>query len=272
MNSLSKLERHLEELVERTFARVLGADLSVEMIASQLARAMDDGVKWGDAEQAYAPDQYALTLHPDDADLLLSKSTDVQSTLANGLMEIARNHEYQMAREPHVTLAADPTLAKLQVRVISWHSTQPLEFTQSMANEPKSKPGRLPDGAFLILDAGRHYPLDRPVINIGRRIDNQIILEDPHVSRTHAQIRAREGKFVLFDLGSTSGTMVNGRSISQHMLQAGDVITIANERIVYGEDPSGPPGGTPAYTPPFPPRPAGDQRTRTSNWEHDSDE
>jgi hypothetical protein len=41
------------------------------------------------------------------------------------------------------------------------------------------------------------------------------------------------------------------------------VITIAGTSIVYGEDPGGPPDQTPAYTPPFPPKPAGDQMTRT---------
>jgi len=124
----------------------------------------------------------------------------------------------------------------------------------------------VPIGAFLIIDGTRHFPLDRPVINVGRRLDNQLILENPHVSRTHAQLRVRDGRFVLFDLGSTSGTRVNGRAIKQHILQPGDVVTVANIRMVYGEDPGGPPDTTPPYTPPFPPRPAGDQRTRTKDW------
>jgi hypothetical protein len=46
-------------------------------------------------------------------------------------------------------------------------------------------------------------------------------------------------------------------------LRPGDVITIAETPMVYGEDAGGPPDQTPAYTPPFPPKPAGDQLTRT---------
>ena len=105
------------------------------------------------------------------------------------------------------------------------------------------------------------------MINVGRRIDNQIILEDAHVSRTHAQLRVRDRRFVLFDLGSTGGTQVNGRKVKQHILRPGDVITIADFRLVYGEDDGGPPDTATAYTPPFPPRPAGDQETETGGWD-----
>jgi hypothetical protein len=167
-------------------------------------------------------------------------------------------------------LASYPTLSRRDVRVIAWHSTDPLEFTKALVREPGSSPSRpLPKGAFLILDDGSHFALDRPVINVGRRIDNQIILEDEHVSRTHAQLRIRDSRFVLFDLGSTSGTKVNGRKVKQHILRAGDVITIAGLRMVYGEDPGGPPDTATAYTPPFPPRPAGDQRTVTGEWDNE---
>jgi hypothetical protein len=164
--------------------------------------------------------------------------------------------------EPRITIAADPTLAKWEIRVVAWHSGTPLEFTHPMKADSQSGKPALPDGAFLIVNGRGHFPLERPVINIGRRLDNQIILDNPHVSRTHAQLRVRQGRYVLFDLGSTAGTRVNGRRVKEHTLREGDVITIADIRLVYGEDPGGPPDSTDAYTPPFPPRPAGDLRTR----------
>jgi hypothetical protein len=162
-----------------------------------------------------------------------------------------------------VTLAADPTLKRWEVRVVAWHSDTQLEFTQSGDGAESGQAERLPAGAYLILHGHRHFSLDRALINVGRRLDNQLILDNPHVSRTHAQIRARDGRFVVFDLGSTGGTLVNGRRVHQHVLRPGDVITIADVSMVYGEDPGGPPDATPSYSPPFPPRPAGDQLTRT---------
>lgn len=262
-DQLANLEHIFENFLETSVARIFGERASATRIASQLARAMSDGIKHDESGKAYAPDQYALTLNPADADSLLGEVPGIQGQLSHVLTEAARENAFILNREPHITIAADPTLGGGQARVISWHSSAPLEFTKAMQNEAEHEPGSLPAGAYLIIDAGKHFPLDRPVINLGRRIDNQIILEDPHVSRTHAQIRAKQGQFIIFDVGSTTGTAVNGRSISEHILKAGDVITISNVRLVYGEDPGGPPDITPAYTPPFPPRPAGDQKTRT---------
>ncbi|MBP8857500.1 MAG: FHA domain-containing protein, partial [Anaerolineaceae bacterium] len=82
---------------------------------------------------------------------------------------------------------------------------------------------------------------DLPVINIGRREDNHLVIEDLRISRTHAQLRARMGKYVIFDLGSTGGTFVNGQRVTQAILAPGDVISLAGLTLIYSEtrtDPS----------------------------------
>jgi hypothetical protein len=262
-DQFERLEKQLELLVEGSLARLLGAEISPGVVARQLSRAMEDVGKQDEQGRRYAPDQYALTLNPEDANFLLDSAPNIHSVLARGLLEAVRSAGYILQRQPNITVAADPTLKRWEVRVVAWHSGNPLEFTHPMQREAVLRSGALPDGAFLIVDGRGHYALDRPVVNIGRRLDNQLILDNPHVSRTHAQLRIRDGRFVLFDLGSTTGTKVNGRAIKQHVLRQGDVISIAEIRLVYGEDPSGPPDSTEAYTPPFPPRPAGDQKTRS---------
>lgn len=262
-DQLDRLEIQLERLVEKSITRWLGGKFSSPHISGQLSRAMTDGLRWDDQGNSYAPDRYALTLNPEGAERLLEESPETGSNLSKGLVKAARDCGYMLTREPDITIAADPTLDSYEARVVAWHSTDPVEFTQAMTPQVQTNPMGLPEGAFLIIDGGKHFPLDRPVINIGRRIDNQLILDDPHISRTHAQLRIRDGRFVLFDLGSTTGTIVNGRRITQHILRPGDVITVARVRLVYGEDPGGPPSATPMYTPPFPPQPAGDQRTYT---------
>ncbi|MGA9193249.1 MAG: FhaA domain-containing protein [Anaerolineales bacterium] len=262
-DQLARLEKQLEVLVEGSLARLLGAEISPSVVAGQLARAMEEVSKQDEQGNSFAPDQYALTLNPDDANLLLDSAPNIHSVLAKGLLEAVRSVGYIIQRQPNITIAADPTLKRWEVRVVAWHSGNPLEFTHPMQRDAVLRSGALPDGAFLIVDGRGHYALDRPVVNIGRRLDNQLILDNPHVSRTHAQLRVRDGRFVLFDLGSTIGTKVNGRAVRQHVLRQGDVISIAEIRLVYGEDPAGPPDSTEAYTPPFPPRPAGDQKTRS---------
>lgn len=262
-DQLTRVERRLQGLVEGSLSRLVGGKLSPAAVANQLAAGMIDGLVWEDDGSASAPDQYAIALHPKDVESLISQAPDLSSDLSQALMEAARESGHAMPAAPHVTLAADPTLKRWEVRVVAWHSETQLEFTQA-GDAGDGKTGEpVPAGAYLILHGQKHFSLDRALINVGRRLDNQLILDDPHVSRTHAQIRARDGRFVVFDLGSSGGTLVNGSKVHQHVLRPGDVITIAGVSMVYGEDPGGPPDATPSYSPPFPPRPAGDQLTRT---------
>jgi hypothetical protein len=261
---LNRLEERIESLVEGALGRLLKAEIQPTKLASQLARAMIDGVQNGNDDKLLAPDRYALTFNPAAVNMLLEEIPDLRKDLAAGLLEIVRSSGYNLSREPHITIAADPTLSDHEVRVVAWHSETLIESTKGMSQDLGREQGDIPIGAYLIVSGTRHFPLDRPVINIGRRLDNHLILDEPQVSRTHAQLRLRESRFVLFDLGSTAGTRVNDRLAKQHVLQPGDVITIANTRLVYGEDPEGPPDETPSYHPPFPPRPAGDQPTSTT--------
>ncbi len=89
--------------------------------------------------------------------------------------------------------------------------------------------------AFLIVNGDRVIPLDQLVTNIGRKSDNQIIIDDPHVSRYHAQIQKVKGRFILVDLDSTVGTSVNGKNIKQVFLKPGDVISLGGVPIIFGQ-------------------------------------
>ena len=68
---------------------------------------------------------------------------------------------------------------------------------------------------------------------IGRDWQNDLILPSNSVSRYHSEIIWQEGSYVIYDLKSTNGTMVNDIYIESHPLQNGDVITISNNKIYY---------------------------------------
>ncbi|MBZ0288066.1 MAG: FHA domain-containing protein, partial [Anaerolineae bacterium] len=71
---------------------------------------------------------------------------------------------------------------------------------------------------------------------IGRSHENDVILDDQHVSRFHAQVRLRFGHYVIFDADSASGTFVNDVRVREHRLQTGDVIRIGGTSLVYMQD------------------------------------
>ncbi len=78
--------------------------------------------------------------------------------------------------------------------------------------------------------AQKVYRIEKPVVNIGRQLTNDIIVEDKRVSRYHAQIKyLPNGQFTIFDLGSTNGITVNGTPhLRQHTLRSGDRFTIGS--------------------------------------------
>jgi len=96
-------------------------------------------------------------------------------------------------------------------------------------------PVRIPEDAFVIVDGVKVIPLTTPLVRIGRRLENNLVLDDPRVSRTHAELRAINGRYVLFDLNSTGGTFVNGLRITQSVVYPGDVISLAGVNLVYGQ-------------------------------------
>jgi pSer/pThr/pTyr-binding forkhead associated (FHA) protein len=88
---------------------------------------------------------------------------------------------------------------------------------------------------FLVVDGKRVVTLDRSILNIGRKSDNHIVIENEHVSRYHAQIRINHGQYVIQDLNSTVGTSVNGEPTKEAILRPGDVISLGGVPIIFGQ-------------------------------------
>lgn len=98
------------------------------------------------------------------------------------------------------------------------------------------KPAGVPPNAIFVMEGGKIFPLDRAVINIGRMLDNDLVIEDPRVSRHHAQVRAVQGHFVLSDLNSTGGIFVNGRRITETIVYPNDSISLAGVTLTFQQD------------------------------------
>ncbi|HZU29338.1 MAG TPA: FHA domain-containing protein [Bryobacteraceae bacterium] len=75
--------------------------------------------------------------------------------------------------------------------------------------------------------------LDRDVLTIGRRIDNDLVIDSPRASRYHARIERSGSSFMLCDLNSDNGTFVRGERVTRHALKDGDVARIGDARLVF---------------------------------------
>jgi uncharacterized protein YegL len=81
---------------------------------------------------------------------------------------------------------------------------------------------------------GKVFALARETTtSLGRARANDIVLEDVAVSSQHCRIRLEQGRFVLHDLKSTNGTLVNDQNVSRHTLSEGDVIRIGETSLQF---------------------------------------
>ena len=110
-----------------------------------------------------------------------------------------------------------------------------LDFPTEPQDLPEDDTTTIPEEAFLVIDGAKVYPLTLTVITIGRRLENTLVIDDPRVSRTHAQLRAINGRYVVFDLNSSGGTFLNGRKTTQAIVYPGDVISLSGVDLIYGQ-------------------------------------
>ena len=79
----------------------------------------------------------------------------------------------------------------------------------------------------------KDYTLAKKSLTIGRHVDNNVVLDDPGVSGFHARIDKTGSDYILTDLQSTNGTLLNEENIVSHRLSHGDKIMIGDHTILF---------------------------------------
>lgn len=102
--------------------------------------------------------------------------------------------------------------------------------TMIIAPKPKAL------GFFIVKQGpqrGSQLSLDRPETKIGREATNDIVLDDPTVSREHAVVKLEDDDFYIYDLGSANGTLVGDEKITKHQLHDEDEVTVGETVLVF---------------------------------------
>ena len=217
-------------------------------VASALARAMEDEQFTTETGEHFAPNLYWVYLNPADYDTLREAQPDLPSDLARAMIELAARANLRLPDQPIVEIRSDERIPRKQVSVAAQYvaqTTTPIGETAEIAIDQLQAARQSWDASsvqsFLILEGHRHVALSKPAVTLGRALDNDVVIDDPRVSRHHAQLRLRQGRYVLYDTGSSGGTQLNNQSVSEAVLNAGDVISLAGAQIIFGEDTPTPP-------------------------------
>jgi hypothetical protein len=240
MSALSRFESFMEGMVEGNVARLFRSPIQPAEIGKRLERAME-GQQTISVDRIIVPNDYKAHLHPDDFAAFAPVRQNLQSEMARYLTELARERGFSMLNHPAVELVSDPAVKQRSIMVVAQMSEAPAHLgghTQMMsvdsgpravANQPKAT-------LILYTDQGEHrIPLTASVTNIGRGLNNDLILEDSRVSREHAQLRYRARRFWVSDLRSTNGTFVNGDPVQERDLRHGDIVSLGGLELRFEE-------------------------------------
>jgi hypothetical protein len=229
---LSRFELLLRRLVEEPFAWFAGDSPDAAGLAAYLWRL------WHEAPAAERPELLTVYLSPEQYANLAYRSEEIAGQVREHLVFLAESNGESRLGLPEVALAADESLSGRRVRVAGTRADAP-DSPATQVFSPDAAGNLLDDiravDAFLIVEGTHHVPLDRPVTRIGRRVDNDLVLDSAAVSRQHAQIRWRQPYFMLYDVSGHGRTLVNGEPIQERVLRPGDVIALSDVLLVYGE-------------------------------------
>jgi hypothetical protein len=231
---LNWLESRLQRLIEGSVSRLLPHTGNGDL-PSNLINAMYEGLQKDQDGVPLAPDLFTLKLSPEDARRFEEDRT-VLPELANAIEQAGGEAGFRFLAKPKLKLDIEPAISSGCFEILAQIGQQAIEETGIFGITPEEVSQAVPEGAFLILNSAQVYPLIDPVVNIGRQSTNHLVVEDVKVSRTHAQLRAIKGRYVIFDLESSGGTFVNGSRTGQRTLFPGDVISLAGVSLVYGQD------------------------------------
>ena len=246
MSVLRNLESKIEGLVQGTFSRAFRSKVQPVELARKLAKEMDEG-KTASISRTYVPNHYVVFLSSEDREQFTSYETSLKKELSDYLLEHARKEGLALVTRPTVDFETDERLGLgefgIQAQLLgevdedSGEHEQG-EFGHTMVYTPTGDSRRLAPVAMsgtraLLVGDGKRTVLSGEQLVLGRSRDCDVTIEDPNVSRRHAELRREGAGWVVIDLGSTNGIKVNGRRVQEASLQPGDEIAIGISRLSF---------------------------------------
>jgi len=255
MSMLRNLEAKLGGLVEGAFGRAFRTSVQPVELAHKLAKEMEDN-QMASVSRVYVPNHYRVFLSPKDREQFASYEPALRKELSDYLLEHARQESFALSTRPQVEFHTDERLdlgefgiqAQLLAPPEEEHEAEDPagpapsagDFGHTMVYSP-SKDARRVEPAqdrrqALLVGGGRRNVLSGSRVVLGRSREADIVLQDPNVSRRHAELRREDGGWQIVDLGSTNGIKVNGRRVGNQPLSAGDQITIGVTDLTFELD------------------------------------
>jgi len=226
---LDRFEQRLDRLVNGAFARAFKAEVQPVEIASALQREIDDRAAVVSRGRTVVPNVFTVDLSAHDFDRLSVYAGTLTTELAVMVREYAEEQRYTFLGGTEVTLDRDDSLDTGLFRV---HSEAKAEISTAASLTPsQGNPDKGAGQPRLVADDTAH-PLTRAVTRLGRGTDVDIRIDDPGISRQHAEILLGRD-VVIRDLHSTNGTYVDGVQVGEKVLHDGEIVQLGGTRLTF---------------------------------------
>jgi len=249
---LKHIEKRMESLVEGVFGRAFRRQIHPVEIAKGLTKQMDEG-RMVSISRTYAPNDFTVHLSREDTESIRAYQASLNDELIQYASTHAENKNYHLMTPPRIRFETEDTLrfgefgvtAKLtggdgprekgapqdtsgQTRIFRTEESSGGQIDQGTAtiSADEAKRHGLAREIVEVVLGDEKYPLEgRGPWSVGRSQENDIVINDPNVSRRHARISRADGGFVVEDLGSTNGTLLDGAPIDRERIEGGDELT-----------------------------------------------
>ncbi len=224
MGALDRFERRVERAVSGAFAKAFRSEVKPVELASALRKEADTSAAVVGRGRTLVPNAYLITLGDADYDRFATWQDSLVSELEDAVTQHARSQRYAFVGPVSVQIEHDDELQTGVFRIRGARvkgSVAPATAAVATVSHP-----------VLDID-GRRYQLNNKRTVLGRGTDCDIVLDDPGVSRHHAEVTLDGGGASLRDLGSTNGSYVDGERATAARLSHGSVITVGRTRILF---------------------------------------
>ena len=250
------LESKLEGLVEGFFTRAFRSGLQPVEVGRRIIREMGDN-KTVSVNRVYAPNEFSVAMGSDDFGRFSQMHAGLEKEFTELIIDAAKQNRWNLMGLPKIDFTEDEAMGKGEFKVESTFGAPPDQPNRVSTHEPSEKSyepapsavsshtaermGLATDAPqLLVLDndgkPAEKISLTRDPVVVGRLSTNDVVLSDSNVSRRHAELRRAEGGWVLRDLGSTNGTVVNGKTVNEHRLSDGDRLAFGTSELLFKEN------------------------------------
>jgi hypothetical protein len=244
---LSDFERRLEGIIEGVFTKAFRTGLHPVELATRILKEMEASKTVG-VREVWVPNRFTFVLSPPDRERFENTEKALRRELQQVVSQGAEERGWSLVGPAEVTFETDPRLKQGEYACRSELVEGPTGSGPVARTGAGNRPGagsgpgtaRQPaaesTATLTLLDKGKPrktFALTKDRVIIGRLDESDVVVPDPGVSRRHAEVRRDDGEYILSDLGSTNGTMVNEASIGERTLADGDRITVGSSVLEF---------------------------------------